>query len=147
MSMLKIDELIKEAIKEKNGSKKEAYRAIKNAFLVFTTAKNAKPLDEAAEVSILKKLVKEREDSISIYEANSRNDLAQIEREQCKYIKELLPEEPTQDEIISVIKSLFDNEAIVIEKKEMGKVIKEVKNKLPSADGKLVSEIVKSYVK
>lgn len=95
--MLKIDDLIKEAIREKNGSKKEAYRAIKNAFLVFTTAKNAKPLDEAAEVSILKKLVKEREDSISIYEANSRNDLAEIEREQCKYIKELLPKEATPE--------------------------------------------------
>lgn len=145
--MLKIDELIKEAIREKNGSKKEAYRAIKNAFLVFTTAKNAKPLDEAAEVSILKKLVKEREDSISIYEANSRNDLAQIEREQCKYIKELLPKEATPEEIKSTILSLLKTETPVIDKKEMGKVIKEVKQALPNADGKLVSEIVKSYVK
>lgn len=144
--MLKIDDLIKNAIREKNGSKKEAYRAIKNAFLVFITAKNAKPLDEAAEVSILKKLVKEREDAISIYEANSRNDLAEIEREQAKYIKELLPKEATKEEITAVIVSLFDDYNPIIEKGMMGKVIKEVKQALPNADGKLVSEIVKTYV-
>lgn len=44
---MNIDELIKEAILEKNGSKKEAYRAIKAELLLNSSAKNPKPLEKA----------------------------------------------------------------------------------------------------
>lgn len=148
MTMLKdsINSMIAKAMKEKNGSKKEAYRAIKNAFLQFETSKNAKPLDNVEEINILKKLIKEREESASLYEANSRNDLAEIEKEQLKYLKELMPRVPSRNDLEIVLVGMYDSAYPKIDKKDMGKVIKQLKESYPAADGKLIAEIVKSHV-
>jgi len=157
-----INELIKEAILEKNGSKKEAYRAIKAELLLNDSAKNPKSLGKSIlfkrhlndgfvidtpiselEISIIRKLIKEREEQVSMYEANSRKDLADIYREQMKYLKELLPPEISKEKIQEYITTVYPNG---FTKKEMGKVIKEVKNTYPTADGKLISEVVKNYI-
>lgn len=153
---MNIDVLIKEATLQKNGSAKEAYRAIKSALLLNSTSKN--PIKEGKEVyvyndkivineldlSIIRKLIKQREDSISIYEANSREDLASIEREQLKYLKELLPEEISKDRIEELVISLYPSG---FPKKEMGSVIKQVKTVFPTADGKVITNVIKSYIK
>ena len=54
--MINIDELISQAIKEKDHTKTKVYRNIKAEILKYKTSKNAKPYDEAAEISILKKI-------------------------------------------------------------------------------------------
>ena len=102
-----IDNLIKEATLEKNSAKKEAYRAIKAAILLNNSSKNPKPngkmininkgtdtitLSEL-EISIIKKEIQVREEQVAMYEANSRKDLADMYKEQMKYLKELLPPE------------------------------------------------------
>ena len=159
---MNIDLLIKEATLAKNGSAKEAYRAIKSELLLNESSKN--PKSEGKEIakfkfkysgdefeiyineldlSIIRKLVREREESISMYEANSRKDLADIYRDQIKYLKELLPPEVSKEQIEEFIVSAFPNG---FPKKEMGFVIKETKNTFPTADGKLISEIVKSHI-
>lgn len=135
-----IDELIKQATLEKNSSKKEAYRAIKADMLLAQTAKNAKPVDE---IQIVRKLIKQREESASIYDDNSRKELADIEREQIKYLKELLPPEVPCEKIEEAVVTAYPNG---FTQKEMGKIIKEVKAIYPTADGKLIFEIVKSHI-
>ena len=45
-----MDALIKQSMLDKNAKRTDVLRAIKNEFLVFQTAKNAKPLDDAAEI-------------------------------------------------------------------------------------------------
>lgn len=141
-----IDELIKKAMLEKNSARKEAYRAIKAEFLLINTGSKGiapRPVAEEDEVKVVRKLIKEREEQVSMYEANSRKDLADMYREQMKYLKELLPPEVSKERIQEAIYGLYP---YGFEKKEMGKVIKEIKDIYPTADGKLISEIVKQCI-
>ena len=148
-----IDNLIKEATLEKNSAKKEAYRAIKAEILLNNSSKNPKPMGKMInvgdktlselEISIIKKQVQIREEQVSMYEANSRKDLADMYREQMKYLKELLPPEISEDKIQEAVMTSYPNG---FTQKEMGKVIKEIKGIYPTADGKLVSEIVKEHI-
>ena len=152
-----IDNLIKEATLEKNSAKKEAYRAIKAAILLNNSSKNPKPngkmininkgtdtitLSEL-EISIIKKEIQVREEQVSMYEANSRKDLADMYKEQMKYLKELLPPEISRDKIQEAVVTAYPNG---FTQKEMGKVIKEIKGIYPTANGKLISEIVKEHI-
>ena len=148
-----IDNLIKEATLEKNSAKKEAYRAIKAELLLNNSSKNPKPSGKMInvgdktlselEISIIKKQVQIREEQVSMYEANSRKDLADMYREQNKYLKELLPPEISEDKIQEAVMTSYPNG---FTQKEMGKVIKEIKSIYPTADGKLISEVVKKYI-
>ena len=135
-----IDKMIKDAILEKNGAKKEAYRAIKAELILITTGKNApSTIDEATEVKVIRKLISQREESISMYEANSRQELADMYKEQNKYLKELLPPEISKDDIKNAIYGLYPNG---FSKKEIGKVIKSVKEIYPTADSKIIAKII-----
>lgn len=141
-----INSMIAKAMKEKDEQKKEAYRAIKNAFLQYETSKNAKPLTDVEEINILKKLVKEREESAALYENNNRKDLAEVENTQAMYIKELMPRVPSRSDLEIVLVGMYDSAYPKIDKKDMGKVIKSLKEKYPAADGKLIADIVKAHI-
>ena len=153
-----IDKLIKEATLNKNGSAKEAFRAIKAELLKNQTSKNPKPEGKIIytyngtdviqdifelDLEIIKRLIKQREESASIYDANSRKDLADLERDQMKYLKELLPPEISKDKIQEAVYGLYP---YGFTQKEIGKVIKSIKEIYPTADGKLISEVVKSHI-
>ena len=155
-----IDKLIKEATLNKNGAAKEAFRAVKAELLKNQTSKNPKSngkfvcvtgLDSwisnvelyELDIEIIRRLIKQREESASIYDANSRKDLADLEREQIKYLKELLPPEISKDKIQEAVVTAYPNG---FTQKEMGKVIKQIKDIYPTADGKLISEIVKEHI-
>ena len=143
--MIKIDELIGKALKEKDEVRLSVLRSIKAEFLKYKTAKNAKPLNDTAEIQILKKMVSQREESISMFESGGRKDLVEKETKELNILKEFLPAEVTQAEIEKVIEKWMKENNIEnkIPKKSMGVVIKYVKSSLPMADGKLTSEIVK----
>ena len=149
-----IDKLIKEATLNKNGAAKEAYRAIKAELLLNNSSKNPRPSGKdillptgerinELQISIIKKQIQIREEQISMYDANSRKELADMYREQMKYLKELLPPEISRDKIQEAVMTTYPNGYT---QKEMGKVIKEIKNIYPTADGKLISEIVKEHI-
>lgn len=139
-----IDKMIKDAILEKNSAKKEAYRAIKAELLLIVTGKNAPSIiDEATEIKVIRKLISQREESISMYEANSRQELADMYKEQNKYLKELLPPEISKEQIQGTIYGLYPNG---FTKKEMGKVIKSIKDIYPTADTKLIAETVRENI-
>lgn len=143
---MNIDKLIKDAMLEKNSAKKEAYRAIKAELMLIQTGTNgqkARPVEEADEIKIVRKLIKERNEQISMYDANSRKDLADMYREQLSYLKELLPPEIPRDKIEEAVVTAYPNGYT---QKEMGKVIKEIKSIYPTADGKMISEVVKEHI-
>ena len=77
-----IDELIKSAMLNKQASALRAYRAVKTAFMEYKTAKNAKPLDEVAEINIIRKMISAREDAIQQFKDAERNELAEAEAEE-----------------------------------------------------------------
>lgn len=146
--MIKIDELIVEATKNREETRLNVLRSIKAAFLNYKTAKNAKPLDDAAEIQILKKMVSQREESIAMFKESNRDDLVEKEQKEVEIIKEFLPAEVTQAEIERVIEKWKKENNIEnkIPKKSMGLVIKYVKSELPMADGKMTSDIVKNML-
>jgi len=136
----RINGLIAKATFDRDNTRMLTLRMIKAKLLEFKTAKNAKPLDEAAEIQILKKMVKQREDSAKMYEEANRLELAANEKAEICIISEFLPEEASEDEI----REYVNNCGIDLIKANMGSIIKAVKQKYPTADGKLVADIVKS---
>ena len=137
-----IDGLIKSAMLNKQASALRAYRAVKTAFMEYKTAKNAKPLDEIAEINIIRKMISAREDAIQQFEAAGRLELAKAEAEEIVYLKPMLPPEISEEDIRAYA------ESVIIEKgiQNMGKYVKVLKEKFPTTDGKLISTIVKSLL-
>ena len=150
--MLNIDELIKESLKNKKTMDLKVYRILKSDIMAFKTQKNAPTYDEAAELKIIQKYVTKMEDAEKQYSQAGREDLASECRDELEVLRKLLPEPVTASEIYEELrywaeKNHYLNEEIASEiqipKKEMGVVIKYIKSKLPTADGKMISEIVK----
>ena len=141
-----IDKLIKEATLNKNGAAKEAYRAIKAELLLIQTGsggQKARPVTDVDVVKVTRKLIKEKEEQVSMYDANSRKDLADTYREQMKYLKELLPPEISKEKIQEFVVTQYPNG---FPRTMMGNVIKTVKEVYPTADGKLISDVVKEHI-
>lgn len=139
--MLDINAKIMEAMKSKNKVASETFKLIKAKILEFKTQKNAPEYTEEAEVKLLQKMVKEREESAKIYNDAGRNELAEAELAQAEVIKTLLPKVATQEDIE---KYLNEKYASGIDKKSMGLVIKEVKSAFVGVDGAMVANLVKS---
>ena len=137
----KINEMIKTSMLSGNKVESEVYKLIKNEFLKFKTAKNAKPLDEGAEIAILQKMVKQREESVKAYNDGNRPELAAAEQSEIDVISKLLPATPTKEDVEAYVAYWYHDG---IEKKSMGLVIKEIKDKFIGVDGKLVADIVKN---
>ena len=140
----KIDKMIMESLKAGEKVKAGAFRMLKSEFLVFKTAKNAKPLDEAAEISIIKKMIKQRQDAAKEYLAAGRLELADNELDEVEVLKVLLPAEITEEQIKEAVKEVANTTEPI--KKNMGVFMKEVKAKYPTADGKIVSQIVSTFL-
>lgn len=158
--MLNVNKLIMDAMKSHNKTELLVYQAIKAEILNYKTAKNAKPYDEAAEISILKKMVKQREDSEKQYLEAGRKNLAVKEYNESEIIKKLLPEPVTQSEIMLALWEWANQNKYLVQfnenpnnfsepkipKKVMGNAIKYLKSKFPQTDGKMIADIVKEYV-
>ena len=137
-----IDGLIKSAMLNKQTSALRAYRAVKTAFMEYKTAKNAKPLDEVAEINIIRKMIFAREDAIQQFESAGRLELAKSEAEEIVYLKPMLPPEASEEDIRAYAESIITEKGM----QNMGKYVKILKEKFPTTDGKLISTIVKSLL-
>ena len=161
--MINIDELIKESMKSRNQNKLRAYKNLKAEIQAFKTAKNAKPYNEAAEISIIKKYCEKLEKSILSFSEAHREDLVAEYSDELEVLRKLLPEPVSESDLYVFIgkdkeyfsqfefEFLSGNRKVAkgrqIPKKEMGNAIKYLKSKFPQADGKLISEIIKSIMK
>lgn len=147
--MLNIDNLIKESLKAKKTVDLKVYRNLKADILAFKTQKNAPEYTEEQEIKVIQKYAKKLEDSITEFEKAGRSDLAGEYKEELNILQELLPKPVSHEELLEWIrtaaieKKWIGNTGIAIPKKEMGNFIREVKSAFPSADGKLVADIVK----
>lgn len=143
-----LNSLIMQAMKEHKKMRLEALRAIKTAFMNWETSKEhaGQELSEADEIQIIKKLIKQREESIEIFMANDRIELANEEHAQMLVLKEFLPSEATEEDILRCFNDVIGQDGIEPIKKNMGTIIKMIKSSLPNADGKLVATIVQKYL-
>lgn len=165
--MINIDELIKESLKSGNKTELKTYRNLKAEFQKVKTAKNAPEWNDALEMQIISKYSRILEDAILQFSQAHRDDLVSEYTSELEVVKKLLPEPVNEAqimyELIQWSKNDFENFSSTLEydaevgaaipriniqipKKQMGNVIKYIKSKLPTADGKMISEIVKKYI-
>jgi uncharacterized protein YqeY len=107
------------------------------------TEKGAGESDEAAEMKMLQKLVKQRRDSADIYTNEGRNDLASAELEQVVIIEQYLPEQMTEDQIRSEVDAIVKATGAK-GMQDMGKVMGSANKQMAGkADGKIIAQLVK----
>ena len=103
-------------------------------------------LDDAAVLAVLEKMVKQRKDSVSQYEAANREDLAEIERAEIVVIEAYLPAKMGEAEIVAAIQAAIA-ETGASGPADMGKLMGALKPKLAGqADMGLVSKLVKQQL-
>ena len=100
--------------------------AIKDRDIVVRTEGNQNGISEADIISLLKKMQKQREESIQLYTKGNRMDLVQSEEDEIKIIKQFLPKQMNDDEIKNLVKEAIEiNDAKSI--RDMGKVMSYLK--------------------
>lgn len=137
---------LKEAMKAKNETGLRGIRAIKAAILLANTDGSGLDLTEERGIQIVQKLVKQRRESLEIYEKQGRQDLAQIERDEIDVISKYLPAQLSEAELRSVITEII-NQLGAKSPSDMGKVMGAATQKLAGkADGKAISALVKEIL-
>ena len=144
---LTINENLKKAMLAKDEKGLRALRAIKAAILLAKTAEGAgESLSEDAEMKILQKLVKQRRDSIDIFEQQNRSDLAQKEKEEVEVIEQYLPKQLDPAELKTIIAGII-SQLGVTNISGLGQVMGVASKQLAGkADGKAISAIVKELL-
>ena len=137
---------LKEAMKAKDQAALRAIRAAKAAILLQKTDGSGKELDEAGEIKMIQKLVKQRQESLDIYNKQGRDDLAIIETEEINVLQKYLPKQLSESEIEPIIKEIITS-SDASGMKDMGKVMGMASAQLSGqADGKTISNIVKKLL-
>ena len=137
---------LKEAMKNKDQVAMRSIRAIKAAILLVQTDGSGNELNEAAEIKLVQKLVKQRQDSLDIYVKQNREDLASVERDEIEVLKRYLPAQLSEEDLIPVIQEIITKTG-ASGMKDMGKVMGMASQQLAGkADGKTISTIVRKIL-
>ena len=142
-----INDHLKKAMLAKDEKGLRALRAIKAAILLAKTAEGAgEAMTADAEIKLLQKLVKQRKDSIEIFEQQNRSDLAIKEKEEVEVIEQFLPKQMSAEEIKAAVAEIIKQTGVVNISglgQVMGIASKQLSGK---ADGKTISTIVKELL-
>ena len=132
-----------QAMKERNTQKSSAVNYLRAMIKQVKVDKRLEQLDDAEVVSVIRKQIKQRQDSIEQFEKGGRTDLVAKERAELDVMTAYLPAAMSAVDIGRLIDAaLAELGAVTI--KDMGAVIKLVREKAgPSADGRLLSDLVK----
>jgi uncharacterized protein YqeY len=132
------------AMKARDEARLSALRMIKAA-LMKAKVDSPKPLDDAAEMAVLKSLIKQRQDAAEMFRKAGRTDQAEKEESEKAIIESYLPAAATEAEIEAAIAAAMA-ETGVTSLKQMGVVMKATQAKLAgkTVDGKALSEKVRS---
>ena len=139
----KIMEDLKVAMKAQDKASMRGLRAVKSALLLLKTDGSGKEITPEREIQLLQKLVKQRRESIAIFEKENRTDLAEVEKEEVAVIEKYLPEALSNDDLEKFIQALILSSGAT-SVKDMGKVIGLASKELAGkADGRAISDMVK----
>jgi uncharacterized protein YqeY len=138
---------MKDAMKSKNEAALRGLRAIKAEIIKAKTDPGAGgEIDEATEQKFLQKMMKQRKDSLEIFEKQGREDLAVKEREEIAIIEKFLPKQLEVGALKEIIAKIIA-ENNVSSAADMGKVMGIASKQLGGqADGKTISAIVKELL-
>lgn len=138
---------MKDAMKSKNEAVLRGLRAIKAEIIKAKTEPGAGgEIDEATEQKFLQKMMKQRKDSLEIFEKQGREDLAVKELEEIAVIERFLPKQMDAAEIKEAVAAII-KETGASSAADMGKVMGVASKQLAGkADGKAISAIVKELL-
>ncbi|HTE11158.1 MAG TPA: GatB/YqeY domain-containing protein [Chitinophagaceae bacterium] len=138
---------MKDAMKAKDEAGLRGLRAIKAAIIIAKTAEGAGgELKEEDEPKLLQKLVKQRKDSLQIYQQQNRADLAKKEEEEIAVIEKFLPKQ-LDDAALKAILAKIIAETGASSVADMGKVMGMATKQLAGqADGKAIGAAVKELL-
>ena len=128
----KIETEYKSALKSKDKPKISTYRlilsGIKDLDIFNRSGQNKKDTDDSDITKLLKKMIKQRSESIEVYKKNNRDDLLKIEQEEVQVLSEYLPKQLSEEETKKLCQELINKlEANSI--KDMGRIMGELKKK------------------
>ena len=134
---------LKAAMKAQDKASMRGLRAVKSALLLLKTDGSGKEITPEREIQLLQKLVKQRRESIAIFEKENRADLAEVEKEEVAVIEKYLPEALSNEDLEKFIQALILSSGAT-SVKDMGKVIGLASKELAGkADGRAISDMVK----
>ena len=142
-----ISEDIKKAMLAKDVVARDTLRNVKKEFIEAKTAKaGSGELSDDEALKIITKLVKKGKDAAEIYVQQNRQDLADEEFAQVAVMEKYLPQQMTDEELTSAVKAIIEQTGAT-GPKDMGKVMGVASKSLAgNAEGKLISEKVKSLL-
>jgi uncharacterized protein YqeY len=142
MLMDKIAADMKDAMRARDATRLSTLRLLKSAVEYHKIEKKQEQLTDADVTVVIKKQIKQRQDSIEGFEKGGRADLVEKEKAELAVLKSYLPEELSQTQVEEVVKATIA-ELGATTKTDMGKVMKAVQAKLAGrADNRLVSQLV-----
>lgn len=144
---IQVMSVMKDAMKAKDEALLRGVRAIKAEIIKAKTEPGANgQINEEQEQKLLQKLVKQRRDSLEIYQQQNRADLAQKELEEIAVIEKFLPKQLTQEELEAAIAAIItETGATAIS--DLGKVMGVASKQLAGkAEGKTIAATVKALL-
>ncbi len=142
----RIDNEFKQAMKDKNPVKVSTLSLLRSSFKYVMIEKKVEKIDDADVVAVIKKQIKQRQDSIEQYEKGARQDLADKEKAELAILKSYLPQEMSVVEIEKIVGDIVKQTGAQ-GMKDMGRVMKEASVILAGrADNRAVSEAVKKIL-
>jgi uncharacterized protein YqeY len=140
----KILEDIKNAMKNKEAERLSAIRMLQAAVKYREIELRPNEIGEADVMGVVKKLAKQRKDSITEFEKAGRQDLVDKEKFELSVLEEYLPAQMSAEQVAKIVEDVI-KEQNATSQKQMGGVIKEVMSRTGgNADGKTISDLVRS---
>lgn len=137
---------IMEAMKSHDTVRLNAVRAIKSEILLAKTSSTEHELEDSDVMKLIQKLVKQRKESAEMYVQAGRQELADNELAEAKFMEAYLPKALSEDEVRNILKQII-SEVGASSPKDMGKVMGAATKRLAGqADGRTISTIVKELL-
>lgn len=138
---------MKDAMKAKDEATLRGLRAIKAEIIKAKTEPGAGgEVSADKELSVLQKMVKQRKDSLEIYQQQGRADLAQKEEEEIRVIEKFLPKQLSSEELREAVQEIITQTG-ASSPADMGKVMGVATKQLAGkTDGKSISAAVKELL-
>lgn len=137
---------IMEAMKTHDTVRLNAVRAIKSEILLAKTSSTEHELEDSGVMKLIQKLVKQRKESAEMYAQAGRQELADNELAEAKFMESYLPKALSEDEVRNMLKQIIA-EVGASSPKDMGKVMGAATKRLAGqADGRTISTIVKELL-
>ena len=145
MLLEKLNDAVKEAMKNKDVVTRDTLRGVV-ADIKLTAKETKHDLEEAEEMAILNKHVKQVKESIDAYSNGNRMDLVQEEQAKLNVLTAFLPQQMSEEEVRALVEKTITDQGL--ETSNKGLLMKHLMPLFKGkADGKMVNEVIASFVK